>query len=97
MKGFVLAAVMVSARQALAIIIAVLAIAGAVYLVSNKLNNPDHYRYGGCPFKFTQEPLPCSPPTRAAWQIPLAIVLAAVGLGAGIAITSERPRRHAPS
>ena len=83
-------------RRLLATVFAVLAIAGTAYLVSHKLSNPDDYRYGSCPFHFAMEPLPCSPPTRAAWQIPLAIVIAVGGLGAALVVAGERPRRRAP-
>ena len=97
MKGFVLSSVVGSVRQLLSIIIAVLAVAGAVYLGSHKLSNPDHYRYGGC---FSQNfinhgwPLQCSPPTRAAWQIPVAILIGTVGLGAAAVVGGERRRRR---
>ena len=48
MTRFGLSAVIGSVRQMLAVVIALLAIAGAVYLVSHKLSNPDHYAYGSC-------------------------------------------------
>lgn len=95
MEG-VLAAATDSMRQMLAIVIAVLAIAGAGYLVSRNLSNPDHYVYlqypdgtgaqGYCvgrnlPLGGIGLP-PCDPPTRAAWQIPLAVLIALFGLGA---------------
>lgn len=100
MTGSVLEAVVGSARQMIAVVIALLSIAGAGYLLSHKLNNPDHFVY------YTYRPLPgyragqgycgrfptggithgipghCEPPTRAAWQIPLAVVLVLAGLGA---------------
>lgn len=97
MKGLVLAAVIGSVRQVLAIVIAVLAIAGAAYLGTHKLSNPDHYQYGLCSFSSVTNhgfPPPCRPPTRYAWQIPLAVVIAAFGLGAAVAVTSKRPRRR---
>ena len=96
MKRFVLGAVISSTRRLLAISIALLAIAGTFYLGGHKLNNPDHYRYGGCPFHVTHGfPLSCAPPTRATWQIPAAILIAAAGLGAAVVVAGERPRRHA--
>jgi hypothetical protein len=96
MKGFALAAVTGSLRQVLAIVIAVASIAGTAYLVTHKLSNPDNYRYGGCYHAFvTQEPLPCRHPTRTAWQIPLAVVVAIGGLGAAVLVTSRRPWRRA--
>jgi hypothetical protein len=96
MKGFVLAAVIGSMRRLLAVVIVLLAIAGASYLGSHKLESPDHYEYGGCPFYFTHgPPPPCAPPTRAAWQIPVAVLIAVVGLGAAITVAGERPRPHA--
>jgi hypothetical protein len=93
MKRFVVAAVVGSIRRLLAIVIAVLAIAGTAYLGSHKLSNPDHYQYGGCPWYgvvshgFLRS---CSPPTRAAWQIPLAAAIAVFGLGAAAAVTERR-------
>jgi hypothetical protein len=96
MKGFVLEAVISSTRRLLAVGIVLLAIAGTSYLGSHKLDNPDHYRYGGCPFHVTHGwPPACRPPARAAWQIPVAILLAAAGLGAAVVVAGERPRRHA--
>jgi hypothetical protein len=84
-------------RQVLAIVIAVLSIAGAGYLVSHDLSNPYHFVYYKYPPLTAQgycgNNLPtggithgmhvrCEPPTRAAWQIPLAVLLAILGLGA---------------
>ena len=97
MKQFTLGAVLGSVRQLLAIIIAVLSIAGAAYLGSHELSNPDHYAYGGCPSQaFVNHGwlLPCRPPTRSAWQTPLAITIAALGLGAAVKIAGGRPRRY---
>ena len=99
MTRFGLSAVIGSVRQMLAVVIALLAIAGAVYLVSHKLSNPDHYAYGSCfhgPFGITHGIIQfhgCNPPTRAVWQIPLAAVLAILGLGAAVVVAGERPRR----
>lgn len=98
MKRFTLAAVIGSLRQVLAILILLLAIPTTAYLVSRKLSNPDHYQYGFCPsegFVYHAPPPPCSPPTRAAWQIPVAVVIAIGGLGAAVAVASTRSRRHA--
>jgi len=95
MRGLALTAVVDSMRQVLAVVIALLAIAGAAFLGSHKLSNPDHYQYGGC---FSRDyinngwPLPCRPPTRAAWQIPLALLIGVGGLAAAVLITSK-PRR----
>jgi hypothetical protein len=99
MKRIVLAGVVGSTRQLLAIVIAVAAIAGAGYLVSHKLSNPDHYAYGGCPFQGIDHgfPRPCRPPTRAPWQIPLAIVIAVGGLGVAVVVVGDGRRRHVPS
>ena len=97
MKGLVLGKVVESVRQVLAVFIVLLAIAGAAYLGSHKLSNPSHYQYGECfhPAGLYHGPiqtLGCMPPTRAAWQIPLAIVIGVGGLGAAILIT-RRPGR----
>lgn len=88
---FTLAAVVGSARRSLAVIVAVLAIVGASYLTTHKLNNPDHYAYGGCGVEshigttlITGRPS-CAPPTRAVWQIPLAVMIAVLGFGAAVA------------
>jgi len=103
MKRFVLVAVLGSIGRALAVVIALVALAGAVYSGSHKFSNPDHYSAVGggvCnrPFygdAITRWPQPCSPPARAAWQIPLAALLAAVALGAVLAAGADvRPRRR---
>jgi hypothetical protein len=95
MKGLVLSRVVGSMRQVLAIVVALLTIAGTAYLVRHKLSNPDNYRYWQC-FSpagvFHGWPPPCAPPARAVWQIPLAIVIGVGGLGAAALITT-RPRR----
>lgn len=102
MERFSLAAVIGSVRQVLAVTIAVLAVAGTVYLVRHKLSNPDHYAYGSCfhgPLTIVHGPLEyrsCNPPARAAWQIPLAVVLLTLGLGTAVVVAGERPRRLAP-
>ena len=113
MKRFVLAAVIGSMRRALAVVVVLVALPAAIYVGSHKLSNPDNYQSlrsnggPGCvytrvhrmrhpslsPFGAT-----CSPPTRAAWQIPLAVLLAAVAFGAVLAGTNEHPaRRSQPS
>jgi len=95
MTRFTLAAVIGSTRRLLAVVIAVLAIAGTAYLGSHKLSNPDHYAYGSCGYQgLIQMPAPhnCSPPTRAAWQIPLAVVIAVIGIGAAVAVAKPRQR-----
>ena len=101
MMRFALAAVIGSTRRLLAVIIAVLAIAGTAYLISHKLSNPDHYAYGSCgdqgPIQlFHAGDSYCSQPTRATWQIPLAVVIAILGSGAAIAVASRpwRPRHE---
>ena len=71
--------------------------AGTAYLGSHKLSNPDQYQRGFCPdegFVYHAYPPPCRPPTRAAWQIPLAFAIATLGLGAAVKIASERPSRR---
>jgi hypothetical protein len=103
MKRFALAAVLGSMGRALAVVVALVALAGALYFGGHKFSNPDHYSpVGGglCNRPFygdviTRLPQPCSPPTRAAWQIPLAALLAAVALGAVVAAGADvRPRRR---
>lgn len=98
MERFSLAAVVGSMRQALAIFIVLAAIALTAFLVSHNLSNPDHYAYGVCPWYGHIShgyPPPCRPPTRAAWQIPLAVLIALGGLGAAVAVTSRRSWRRA--
>jgi hypothetical protein len=93
MSGAGLEAVVAATRQLLAIVIAVLSIAGAGYLLSHKLNNPDHFSSWNYPYCVSSptdgldHPIitqqhSCTPPARAAWQIPLAVLLAVLGLGA---------------
>jgi hypothetical protein len=96
MKRFALVAVVGSVRQVLAITIALLAAAGAGYLVSHRLSNPDHYAYGSCfhgPYTIVHGLIiqhgSCNPPSRAAWQIPLAVALAILGLGAAVAVAGD--------
>jgi hypothetical protein len=82
----------------LAVTIAVLAVAGTAYLGSHKLSNPDHYWHGFCPdeaFVYHAYPPPCRPPARAAWQIPLAVVIATLGLGGALALAGGRPAPRA--
>ena len=93
MKALVLAAVIGSIRRLLAITIAVLTVAAAYYFGTHKLSNPDHYQYGGCPsynVVVHSRPPTCLPPTLAGWQIPLAILIGAVGLGAAAAVSGQR-------
>jgi hypothetical protein len=97
MKGLVLAAVIGSARQLLAIVVALLAIAGAAYYGTHEVGFPVHQaacyhsnpriRHGNIPS--------CRQPSPAAWQIPLAVVLAGLGLGAAVAVAGGRPCRQA--
>lgn len=96
MKGFALAAVLSSVRHALAILVALVAIAGAAYLGTHRLSNPDHYAYGVCPWYGSVShgfPRVCRPPARADWQIPLAILTAIGGLGAAAAVGGSTERR----
>jgi hypothetical protein len=98
MERFSLAAVVGSMRQALAILILLPTIALTAFLVSHRLSNPDHYQYGYCPHPpyITHGPTqPCRAPTRAAWQLPLAVVIGIGGLGAAVAVSSKRSWRHA--
>ena len=102
MKGFAFSAVLGSMGRALAVVIALVALAGAIYFGGHKLSNPDHYSAVGgglCNRPVYGEliggPPRCSPPTRVAWQIPLAALLAVVALGAVLAAGADvRPRRR---
>jgi hypothetical protein len=100
MERFSLGVVIGSIRQALAIFIVLVTIALTGYLVSHKLSNPDHYQYGTCPWSGhvvhgSIIGLSCRPPTRAAWQIPLAVVIAIGSLGSAAFVTSRRSWRRA--
>jgi hypothetical protein len=100
MKRLALVAVVDSARWLLVFSIAVLAFAGSSYLVSHRLNNPDHYKYGVCPWygQALHGPLrSCRPPSRAAWQIPIAVLVMLGGLGTAVLVAGERPRLGAPA
>jgi hypothetical protein len=102
MERFALAALFGSLRRLLAVVVAGLAIALAGFLISHKLSNPDHFSYGGCPWFGTIRHGPvlrslCRPPTRAVWQIPVAVLLLAGGLGAAVVTAGRRPRRRAPA
>jgi hypothetical protein len=111
MKGAGLEAIVTAVRQLLAIVIAVLSIGGTGYLLSHKLSNPPHYgywKYPPVPGVGRCVPLPptplhegsmtnCEMPTRAAWQVPLAVLLAIVGLGAAGAVRGETRRAELPN
>jgi hypothetical protein len=96
MTGFALAAVIRSVRQVLAIFVVVVAIAGAGYLGIHKLGAPQNYAFGRCsyPQGVYHGPIPtCRPPTRLAWQLPVAVVVALGGLGAAVALGGSTERR----
>src|SRR4051794_39821149 len=103
MARFAFAVVVGSMRNLLAIIIAVLAIAGAAYLGTHEVGFPVHQTacYSNPRLRTPRLHTPrlhtpsCRQPTYAAWQIPLAILLAALGLGATAAVASDRPWRQA--
>jgi hypothetical protein len=90
MKGIVLAAVIGSARQLLAIVVALLAIAGAAYFGTHEVGFPVHQAACYSAPRISQTPS-CRQPTSAAWQIPLAIVLTVLGLGAAVAVRAGVP------
>ena len=75
-------------RQGLAIVLAGIALAGAVYVGSVKLKAHGHFHCdtaGG-------SSVICIPgtghwtPARATWQLPVAIVIAAVGIGVAVVV-----------
>ncbi len=78
-------------RQGVAIVVAGVAIAGAVYFGSLKLDphGPAH-----CAARIVLVTCPSydirRTSKRATWQIPVAIVIAAVGLGAAVASHAAR-------
>ena len=86
-------------RHGLAIVLAGIALAGAVYLGSLHLNKHGHYQcnavngsgYGSGGVTMCDARTSYWTPDRAVWQIPLAIVIAALGLGAAAAVA--RPGR----
>jgi hypothetical protein len=93
MKRFAFAATTGSIRRALALTIAVVALAGTVALGRARLDNPGHYP--GCRYSRTHtlalSVAPCTPPTRATWQIPLALLIAVGGLAAAVKANGDRP------
>jgi hypothetical protein len=92
MRQFVLATAVGSARQMLALVVAVLAIGGAGYLRSHPLSNS----YGACPrqHQSTLNLYLCEQPTRGGWQIPVAVLLGLGGLGSAVVIAGRsRPQR----
>jgi hypothetical protein len=85
-------------RVALAILIVGLAASSAVYLSALKLNSHGHYN---CEADQGLPALPGSPvacdatlsywsPGRATWQLPVSILIAAVGLASAAAIVLPR-------
>jgi len=73
-------------RQGLAIVIAGVAIAGAVYLGSAKLDAHGESHCSALILTFCPRKDLRWTPTRATWQIPVAIVIAAVGTGAAVVV-----------
>ena len=76
----------------LALVAALLAIGGVVYLVGHPLNNPDHYpsclryQYSNLLiFHF------CRTASLLAWQVAVAVLLGLAALG--LAVIAGRPRR----
>jgi hypothetical protein len=79
-------------RRALAIVVAGIAFSGAVFLAIAELTLHGHYH---CDTQGAPPGYQCNLQSsywvadRAAWQIPVAIVLAAIGLGAAILIARD--------
>jgi hypothetical protein len=71
-------------RRGLAIVIA--AVAVAVYLGSAKLNAHGDFHCSALILTFCPRNDVRWTPTRATWQIPAAIVVAVVGLGAAVVV-----------
>jgi hypothetical protein len=74
-------------RQALAIVVAGIAVFGATFLATANLTLHGHYHcdaQGALPGSQCNLSRSYWVADRAAWQIPVAIVIAAVGLGAAI-------------
>ena len=93
-------------RLALAIVVAGVAVANAVYFGSLKLNSQGHYHCVGSFSTGSRSGyIPTCRPTantillyvwtpkraRAVWQLPLAIVIAAVGFGAAVMVARGAP------
>ncbi len=85
----------VMVRWALVVVVAGIALTGAAFLATAHLTLHGHYHCDprGAPAEFK-----CNPnysywvADRAAWQIPVAIVIAAVGVGAAVLLRrSKRP------
>jgi hypothetical protein len=73
-------------RKALAAVVAVVALGGAVYFGSLHLGAN---RFGNCSPGSGGGVLPllvCARPTRAAWQFPVAVVIASLGLAGAFGV-----------
>lgn len=90
-------------RRALAIVVAGLAIAGAVYLAHLNLNAHGYFACGrdvGSPYPISGI---CAPSTshwvaeRASWQKPVAILIAVLGVGAAIVVARSGSRTEPAS
>ena len=79
-------------RQALAIVLAGVALAGAVYLGSLNLHKHGHFHCLGYGNGYGSLARACAKgyghwvAVRAVWQIPAAIVIASIGFGAAVAV-----------
>lgn len=109
MRRFVLARAVGSARQLLALVVAVPAVAGALYLSIHQLDNPGHLnQWQVCPapphyilpvnlMMIHRDRPPCQLPSRFVWQIPAGVLLGLAGLGSAAVIAGpRRPRRRLP-
>ncbi|MDX6482137.1 MAG: hypothetical protein QOG85_2647 [Gaiellaceae bacterium] len=91
-------------RRLIAVVVVVLAVGGAGYLGIHPFNYRVFSKEGvGCPgprplsLELYQHPKhsPCVPPSRFAWQIPAALLLALAGFGAA-AIVATGPHMRKP-
>jgi hypothetical protein len=81
-------------RYAAAVILAGVTLGGAVYLGSLRMDTRTlHSR--DCSRLYLPLLATCGPNQRAAWQLPLAVVIAGLGLLAAVGVTRPRALRFA--
>ncbi|MDX6481375.1 MAG: hypothetical protein QOG85_1885 [Gaiellaceae bacterium] len=100
-RPFVLAVALRSARQMLAIVIAVLSIGLSAWFGGTPLNNPNHLGPSDRCWPRRASPTgpltSCTLPSRYAFQTPIAVLLGLVGLGTALVVAGRRrPARDLP-
>ena len=81
-------------RRLVAVLVVGIALAGAVYLGSLRLGSrPIFYYCINTGFTQPAHPAVCGTRSRAGWQIPVAILIATLGVTGGLVVLRTRPRR----